>query len=123
LLAKILERWYWPPRKHEEGIRTRAARETMERWAEQNIKTRMNREMRMLLPLTSSPPEDLSEDSLLSFNLHDASSSFQAAAPLTWRLLRAAASTPLQLARNTHKNHNAVYFCPLILLSPAYKSI
>jgi hypothetical protein len=123
LLAKILEKWYWPPRKHEEGIRTRAARQTMERWAEQNIKTRMNREMRMLLPLTSSPSEDLSEDSLLSFNLHVASSSFQAAAPLTWGLLHAAASTPLQLARNTYKNHTAVYFAIQILFSSAYEII
>jgi hypothetical protein len=107
-LAHILEKWYWPPRKHEECIRTRAARETMEKWAEQNVKTRMNREMRRLLPLTASPSEDVTEKSLLSFNLRDMSLEFQTAAPLTWRLLHAASSTPLQLKRNAYKDHTLV---------------
>lgn len=110
LLPGILERWYWPPRKHEEGIRTRAARKVMERWAEENVRLRMNREMRLLKPLTLSPPEELSEESLLSLNLQGMAQDFQDTAPVTWGLLRAAACTPAQLQRNTYKDPTAVRF-------------
>ncbi|KAI0686039.1 hypothetical protein BC835DRAFT_1420686 [Cytidiella melzeri] len=87
MLASILEKWYWPPRKHGEAIRTKAARTTMERWAEENVCMRMNREMRLLKPLVLSPPEELQTKRVAS---------------VTWSLLHAASSTPLQLQRNTY---------------------
>ncbi|KAI0696103.1 hypothetical protein BC835DRAFT_1414500 [Cytidiella melzeri] len=105
MLASILEKWYWPPRKHGEAIRTKAARMTMERWADENVRMRMNREMRLLKPLVLSPPEELSEESLLNVKLSRLTANYQRVAPLTWSLLHAALSTPLQLQRNTYKNH------------------
>ncbi|KAI0683151.1 hypothetical protein BC835DRAFT_773655 [Cytidiella melzeri] len=105
MLASILEKWYWPPRKHGEAIRTKAARTTMERWAEENVCMRMNREMRLLKPLVLSPPEELSDESLLNIKLNGLTADYQRVASVTWSLLHAASSTPLQLQRNTYKYH------------------
>ena len=65
MLTGILSRWYWPPRRHEEGIRTKAARHVMEDCATENVKMRIYREMREIIPLTYSSPEDVTEDALL----------------------------------------------------------
>ncbi|KAI0683127.1 hypothetical protein BC835DRAFT_1423644 [Cytidiella melzeri] len=78
---------------------------TMERWADENVCMRMNREMRLLKPLVLSPPEELLEESLLNVKLSTLTADYQKVAPLTWSLLHAASSTPLQLQRNTYKSH------------------
>ncbi len=97
---EILQIWCFPPRRHQAGIRTQGGKGPLERWAEQNIKMRMNEEMKNLIPVTLSPPEELSEESLLSFSLTNLRADFEKAAPLTWRILFAASTTPLQMKRS-----------------------
>ncbi|KAI0686050.1 hypothetical protein BC835DRAFT_1420649 [Cytidiella melzeri] len=105
MLASILEKWYQSPRKHGEAIRTKAARTTMEHWADENVCMCMKREMRLLKPLVLSPPEELSEEILHNVKLSRLTADYQKVAPLTWSLLHVASSMPLQLQHNTYKNH------------------
>ncbi|KAI0686795.1 hypothetical protein BC835DRAFT_1420172 [Cytidiella melzeri] len=46
-LPGILHRWYKPPRPHQRGVRTRAARAAMDVWALNDVTARINREMRL----------------------------------------------------------------------------
>ncbi|KAI0692053.1 hypothetical protein BC835DRAFT_1416808 [Cytidiella melzeri] len=116
LLPGILKKWYRLPRKHEGGIRTRAARMLMERWALDNVKMRMNRKMRLLAPLTLSDTDELTEESFLAIKLDQMASDYQAVAPITWDLLHSGASTPFQLKWNTYKNHSASVFAIINML-------
>ncbi|KAI0687714.1 hypothetical protein BC835DRAFT_1419737 [Cytidiella melzeri] len=92
-LPGILKHWHKPPRLHKQGISTRGARDTMDRWA-----------------LDNSPPEHMSEENLLGTSLKDDIVKMKALMPTYWELMHALACTPIQLKRNTYKDHEPRIF-------------
>ncbi|KAI0690354.1 hypothetical protein BC835DRAFT_1528859 [Cytidiella melzeri] len=109
-LPGILNRWYKPPRPHQRGVRTRAARAAMDAWALNNVTARINREMRLFAPQLLSPQKELSEEHLLSIRLKDDIPKMQAAQPTFWKLMHSLSCTPLQEKRNKYKDHSARIF-------------
>jgi hypothetical protein len=95
-------------RVHNKGYSTLAARKALDEWSVENVNLLVNREMRELAPLMCAPIKDLTEESLLDLNLQDLSSTVKKKAPTLWNVLHGASSTPVQLMRNTYKDHTAV---------------
>ncbi|KAI0700076.1 hypothetical protein BC835DRAFT_1412261 [Cytidiella melzeri] len=104
-LPGILKHWHKPPRLHEQGISTRRARDTMDRWSLDNVTARLNREMQIFSPHLESPPEHISEENLLGTSLKDDIVKMKALMPTYWELMHALTCTPIQLKRNTYKDH------------------
>ncbi|KAI0702348.1 hypothetical protein BC835DRAFT_1411184 [Cytidiella melzeri] len=109
-LPGILKHWHKPPCLHKQGISTRGARDTMDRWALDNVTARLNREMRIFSPHLESPPEHMSEENLLGTSLKDDIVKMKALMPTYWELMHALACTPIQLKRNTYKDHETRIF-------------
>lgn len=109
-LGTILRHWWRPPRSHGEGIRTKAAQDTINALSLENIKLRVNKEMRELAPMLRTPPNEFDEEKLLSVNIRELINETQDIAPTMWDFLKSSASTPRQLVRNTQKDSDPV--CP-----------
>ncbi|KAI0085960.1 hypothetical protein BDY19DRAFT_870850, partial [Irpex rosettiformis] len=86
-LSGIIEHWLKPPRKHLKGISTLGAKDVLERWAVESIKSCISSEMREFSPLLHSSPDDMSEDTLLSVNLKDDIKTMKATMPTFWDLM------------------------------------
>jgi hypothetical protein len=117
-LPGILAHWRRPPRKHGAGVRTKAAYETMNRFALGAVRELVDNEMGALSGVFSSPPSDLSEETLLDIKWNDMTASVSREAPTIWTLLRHAAYTQKQESRNSLKTPDSV-IC-FTLLAAAY---
>lgn len=107
-LPGILAHWRRPPRKHNQGIRTKGAYDTMNKFALESVLELVDNEMGALDDILGSPQNELSEESLLSIKWKDLMDSVRHKAPTTWALLRHAAYTEKQESRNTTKNPDTV---------------
>jgi len=90
-LLGILAHWRQRPRKHNTRIRTEAAYDTMNTFALQTVCELVDEEMGMFAKVMTSPPDDLSEESLLGIYWKELASEVSKAAPTTWSLFRHAA--------------------------------
>ena len=107
-LPGILAHWRQPPRKHNSGIRTRAAYVTMNKFALDTVLEILRNEMDTLDEVFKSPQGELSEESLLSIKWEEMTADVRREAPTAWSLFRHAAYTQKQESRNTRKNPDTV---------------
>jgi hypothetical protein len=114
-LPGILAHWRRPPRKHGQGVRTKGAYDTMNKFALDSVLELIDNEMGDLDDILSSPQVDLSEENLLSIKMKDLMASVCHKAPTTSTLFRHAAYTQKQEARNTFKNPDNVDLFTLLL--------
>lgn len=122
-LLGILSHWRRPPRKHNKGIRTKAAYETMNKFALETALELVEDEMGALDDIFNSPQNELSEESLLDIKWTDLTASVSCNAPNTWALLRRAAYTQKQESRNTTKTpDNVSLFISQLSPCSAYQS-
>ncbi len=108
LLPGILRLWHNPPRAHNRGIRTEAARRVMETWALDTVCNVMGRELENLDEYLKFPQEELSQETLLAIKWDDLISNVKVSSPVTWRVFCHAASTRRQENRNKYKTPEAV---------------
>jgi hypothetical protein len=108
LLPGILKLWHHPPRAHNCGVRTEAARQAMEDWAIETVCNVLDRESGDLKGCLELPQEDLSQEVLLAINWTDLISEVKVVSSVTWRLFRHAAMTQQQEKQNKYKNPDAV---------------
>ncbi|KAI0691820.1 hypothetical protein BC835DRAFT_1509188 [Cytidiella melzeri] len=109
-LPGILKNWHKPPRGHERGVTTRGALNAMNEWAVDNVKARLNREMREFAPQLESPPEDMSEEYLLGIRLKDDIERMKTMMPTYWDIMDSLSCTPLQKKRRKTKDHEPRIF-------------
>ena len=109
-LPRILAHWRQPPRRHNTGIRTRAAYITMNRFALDTVLEMVGNEMDALDEIFKSPQEELSEESLLSIKWEEMIADVRREAPTTWTLFHHASYTQKQESRNTKKDPDTVTF-------------
>jgi hypothetical protein len=114
-LPVILSNWHKPPRRHNAGIRTKAAKQAMEHWALETLYQTFDEELSALAPTMELPQEELSEETLLSIRPQEMISEVQTQAPVLWKLISHLVSTPDQ-ASNTLK-------CPVMVDSYAFVCI
>ncbi|KAJ6625547.1 hypothetical protein B0H10DRAFT_2430336 [Mycena sp. CBHHK59/15] len=105
-LPGILDRCYRPPRPS--GEPPQAARQPLLDFAVKTVSNAIDREMMVSAFLFLSPPEDLSEEHLTALDFHELKGQLQELLPILWQILRRAAYTPQQEARNKHKNPDMV---------------
>ncbi|KAJ7440734.1 hypothetical protein FB451DRAFT_1058621 [Mycena latifolia] len=105
-LPGILERWHKPPRAS--GARPAGARGPLEQFALKTVCTSIDRGIKLSAPLFLSPPEELSEEHLTSFDFDSFKSKVRMGNPTLWEVIRHAAYSPLQESRNTHKDPDMV---------------
>jgi hypothetical protein len=86
LLPKILRLWHHPPRAHNRGVRTEAARQAMEDWALDTVCNVMGRELENLDEYLKFPQEELSQETLLAIKWDDLISNVKVLSPVTWRV-------------------------------------
>lgn len=106
-LRDLLRAWYRPPRRHGAGVRTKAAKDTLDSFSVGVVKEIVNAEMRAVAPILIVPADQLSEESLI-FDIDAAATQIKAAAPTLFSLLRSACFTTLQERRNKVKNPDPV---------------
>lgn len=111
-LPDILSAWETPPRHHGHGVRTKGGREAVRGFALELVSRLVEEEIEEVVSQMRRPPEEMTEDTLLSINWQDVINETRVAAPITWGLLRRAAYTPSQDIRNTVKSPDAV--CPFV---------
>jgi hypothetical protein len=116
-LPGILSHWRRPPRKHNAGIRTRAAYDTMNKFALDTVLELVGDEMSSLGNVFSSPQSELSEEGLRSIKWEDMATSVCHEAPTTWTLLRHAAYTQKQECRNAATRPDTVRPNPLSIVA------
>lgn len=107
-LAGILSNWLKPPRAHAQGISTKGAKETLEKWAVSNVETRILREMKAFSPNFYSPPSDMSEEMLLGTNLKEDIKQMKVVMPTYWGIMNTLARTPRQVKHGKYKDHEPV---------------
>ena len=103
-LPGILTHWHQPPRQHNAGVRTKAAKIAMTNWALETLCDTVDDELLDLGPTMQLPQEDLSEEALLDIRIQDMIPEVQANAPVLWKLVSNLACTQKQLCRNKNKN-------------------
>ena len=102
-LPTILSHWFKPPRSHNQGIRTKAAQEILTGWVHERLLDLINHEMKAVGSLLDYSKDCLCEETLLDISFKTLVPEVQNAAPIFWKILRHAAYTPVQEARNTLK--------------------
>jgi hypothetical protein len=108
-LPVILAHWHQPPRTHSAGIRTKAACDTMNKWAVCTVSEAIGEEIQSLIPIMCSPQEELSEELLLSIRWGDLISEVKYLAPTLWSIICYTAHTPKQEIRNKNKEPDTVH--------------
>jgi hypothetical protein len=83
-LPGILAHWRRPPRRHNFGIRTKAAYDTMNEFSLDTVFDLVDNEMGSLEDVFSSPQSELSEENLLNVKWKDMTATVQREAPTTW---------------------------------------
>jgi hypothetical protein len=107
-LGCILANWHQPPRQHNAGIRTKAAKQAMSNWAVDTVSDMIDDEIQALDSTLSLPKGDLSEEMLLGIKWQELIEDTQTAAPTMWKVFRNAAYTRKQEKRNSLKCPDAV---------------
>ena len=107
-LPTIFSHWFKPPRSHNQGIRTTAAQEILTGWALRRLRDLISREMKAVGSLLDYSKDCLCEDTLLDISFETLVPEVQNAAPIFWKILRHAAYTLVQEARNTLKDPDPV---------------
>ena len=107
-LGSILVNWHQPPRQHDTGIQTKAAKEAMTSWVIETVSDLIDDEIQALEPVLSLLRENLSEESLLAIKWQGLIKEVQSMAPMLWKVLRNASYTWKQEKRNTTKTPDAV---------------
>jgi hypothetical protein len=115
-LSGILRNWHRPPHSHGQGIRMKAARKALNDWALDTVCNILDEELSLLKPTMSLPPQELSEEVLLSISWTVMIPEVQTEALTLWRLFRHTLYTPLQDQRNTMKDPDAVQFNTICFL-------
>jgi hypothetical protein len=105
-LPRILERWHRPPRRSGSGrgARPAGARQVLEEFAASCVSSCVEREIKLSAPLFLSPPEELSEEHLTSFDFESFKFQVKRRNPTLWNLLRHSAYSALQESRNKEKD-------------------
>ena len=109
-LPDILARWYKPPRNKNKGRRPAGARQAMETFAINCVLQLLEQEMEHAATLFASPPSELSEIHLTSFDFKAFISTLKSRCPTTWRVIEQMSYSDNQRMRNTHKSPDMV--CP-----------
>jgi hypothetical protein len=102
-LPGILTHWHQPPRQHNAGVRTKAAKLAMTNWALETLCDTVDDELLALGPAMQFPQDDLSEDALLGIRIQDMIPEVQANAPVLWKLVCDLTCTQKQVRRNKNK--------------------
>jgi hypothetical protein len=105
-LPGILTHWHQPPRQHNAGVRTKAAKLAMNNWALETLCDTADDELLALGPAMQLPQEDLSEETLLDIRIQDMIPEVQANAPVLWKLISSLTCTQKQVRRNKTKNNS-----------------
>ncbi|KAG1724660.1 hypothetical protein EDB19DRAFT_1644419 [Suillus lakei] len=103
-LPGILERWYRPPRNQHKGRRPLGAHQNLQKFAVKCMADLLEYEIEHIAPLFASPPDELSQAHLTSFNFEDFIKKVSAGAPVLWDVLECLVFSAKQRARNTHKS-------------------
>ncbi|KAJ7256724.1 hypothetical protein C8J57DRAFT_1650115, partial [Mycena rebaudengoi] len=105
-LPRILERWHRPPRRSGSGrgARPAGARQVQEEFAASCVSSCVEREIKLSAPLFLSPPEELSEEHLTSFDFESFKFQVKRRNPTLRNLLRHSAYSALQESRNKEKD-------------------
>ncbi|KAJ7715201.1 hypothetical protein B0H16DRAFT_1435173 [Mycena metata] len=106
-LPGILERWHMPPRTSS-GAKPAGARQPLEEFALKVVCNRIDRGIKLSAPIFLSPPEELNEEHLTSFDFDSFKVEVKTYNPFLWEILRHAAYSPLQESRNKHKDPDMV---------------
>jgi hypothetical protein len=105
-LPGILQRWHKPPIIS--GARPAGARVALEKFALQAVCNGIDRGIKLSAPLFLSPPEELSEEHLVSFDFESFKSKVKTGNQLLWEVIRHAAYSAQQETRNKHKDPDMV---------------
>jgi hypothetical protein len=105
-LPIILKNWHQPPRQHNAGVRTKAAKVAMMDWALETLCSSVDDEMSELGPVMQFPQEDLSEEALLDIRIQDMIPEVQISAPILWKLICHLTCTQKQVLRNKNKKNS-----------------
>ncbi|KAJ6479073.1 hypothetical protein C8R45DRAFT_1156601 [Mycena sanguinolenta] len=105
-LPGILDRWHKPPRTA--GARAAGAQRPLEEFALKIVCTRIDRGIKLSAPIFLSPPEDLDEEHLTSFDFNSFKSEVRSGNPVLWEIIHHAAYSPSQELRNKHKDPDMV---------------
>jgi hypothetical protein len=117
-LPGILTHWHRPPRQHNAGVRTRAAKLAMNNWALETVCEAVDDELSALGPTMQLPQDDLSEEALLGIRIQDMIPEVQTIAPILWKLVCHLTCSHTQLRRNKYKNPEPVAYHTLCYGSP-----
>ena len=117
-LPGILTHWHQPPRQHNAGVRTKAAKLAMTEWALEMLCDTIDEELLALVPLMQFPQEDLSEEALLDIRIQDMIPEVQINAPVLWKLVCYLTCTQKQARRNKNKNSSepVAHYTPAVFL-------
>jgi hypothetical protein len=80
-LPGILTHWHQPPRQHNAGVRTKAAKLAMNNWALETLFDTADDKLLALGPAIQLPQDDPSEEALLGIRIQDMIPEVQANAP------------------------------------------
>lgn len=107
-LPMLLRRWHKRPKRHSAGQKTSSGRHTMEDFALELTKDRINSEIRELIPILSMPASEFSRGALLGVDANKLCSQTRTVAPFLWEVLRSSAYTSFQEKHNSHKSPDNV---------------
>jgi hypothetical protein len=107
-LPGILTHWHQPPRQHNAGVRTKAAKLAMTEWALETLCDSIDDELLTLGPYMQFPQEDVSEEALLDIRIQNMILEVQTNAPVLWKLVCNLSCTHKQARRNKNKNNAAM---------------
>jgi hypothetical protein len=117
-LPGILTHWHRPPRQHNAGVRTKAAKLAMTEWALDTLCDTVDDELLALGPQMQFPQEDLSEEALLDIRIQDMIPEVQLNAPVLWKLVCYLTCTQKQARRNKNKTSSepVAHYTPAVFL-------
>ncbi|KAF9231156.1 hypothetical protein BU15DRAFT_82749 [Melanogaster broomeanus] len=107
-LPGILARWYKPPRNKNKGRHPAGARPAIEGFAVNCVTHLLDRQMEHIALHFVSPPSELSQTNLTTFNFKAFIQTVKGDAPLLWRVMRQVAYSEQQRLRNIHKDPDMV---------------
>ncbi|KAI0685745.1 hypothetical protein BC835DRAFT_1289537 [Cytidiella melzeri] len=117
MVPEILQSLRCPPRQHDRGVQTQAARVAMDEWSISNVKMLIDRDMQSLRTMMMCKQSEVTEEYLLSIDLKESVDEARTMAPTLWEILLSAASTPRQRRTNKKKNPSKAVFITLCQLS------
>ncbi|KAH7924175.1 hypothetical protein BV22DRAFT_1166000 [Leucogyrophana mollusca] len=107
-LPAILERCLRPPRTHNKGKRPVGAKRSLEQFSVRCVKDLIQRDMEKVSVHFLSPPEELTQEHLTSFDFAEFIELVKSEVPLLWDFLDHTAYSQKQRARNSTKGSDMV---------------